>query len=97
MNVSVQELRNPTDKRIYAIATALYDSDNYSVKKLAELTQIDPWFLHKINNILKMVKTLKTIDYKVIFPSSNVLKILHNMFVEFSKRNYVGSKMFRIF
>ena len=47
------------------MATALCDTENYSVKKLAKLTQIDPWFLNKMNNIIKMMKKLQTIDYKV--------------------------------
>ena len=62
----LQDLTNPTDKRIFAIATALYDTKNYSVKKLAELTQIDPWFLHKMNNVIKMTKRLEAVDYKVL-------------------------------
>lgn len=61
-----QDLTNPTDKRIFAIATALYDTKNYSVKKLAELTQIDPWFLSKMNNIMKMTRKLEAIDCKVL-------------------------------
>ena len=35
------------------------------MEKLAKLTKIDPWFLHKMNNIVKVIKRLKTIDYKV--------------------------------
>jgi len=62
----LQELTNPTDKRIYAVAAALYKSEEYSVAKLAEMTKIDPWFLSKINNIVNMIKTLEKVDYKVI-------------------------------
>ena len=47
------------------MATALYDSEHYSVERLASLTQIDPWFLSKMNNIIKMIKKLQTVDYKV--------------------------------
>lgn len=65
MSHFLQDLTNPTDKRIFAVATALYDTDNYSVEKLANLTRIDPWFLHKMNNIVKMIKNLQSVDYKV--------------------------------
>ena len=67
MLLVLQDLTNPTDRRIFAVATALYDNKNYSIKKLAELTQIDPWFLCKMNNIVKMIKKLETVDYKVVF------------------------------
>lgn len=47
------------------MAAALYKSEEYSVARLAELTRIDPWFLSKMNNIVNMIKTLETVDYKV--------------------------------
>ncbi len=62
----MQDLTNPTDKRIFAVAAALYQSDAYSIEKLASLTRIDSWFLSKMNNIIAMVKTLESTDYKVL-------------------------------
>ncbi len=59
-------MTNPTDKRIFAVASALYHSDSYSIKKLASLTRIDLWFLSKMNNIITMTRTLETTDYKVL-------------------------------
>ncbi len=47
------------------MAAALYQSDSYSIEKLASLTRIDPWFLSKMKNIIAMVKTLEATDYKV--------------------------------
>ncbi|RPD53489.1 hypothetical protein L227DRAFT_616981 [Lentinus tigrinus ALCF2SS1-6] len=38
--------RNPTDKRIFAIATAFHRE--YSVEKILQLTNIDKWFLIKL-------------------------------------------------
>lgn len=61
-----QELANPSDKRIFAVAAALYNSESYSMEHLRSLTRIDPWFLCKMNNIITMVKKLNTIDYKVM-------------------------------
>jgi len=45
-----EELKNPTVKRIYAVAKAL--EEGYSVKKINELSAIDKWFLWKIKNIV---------------------------------------------
>ena len=45
------ELRNPTDKRLYAIAHAL--NQGMSVDRICELTKINRWFLYKIENVVK--------------------------------------------
>jgi len=52
-----KELKNPTDKRIFAIAEAVKD---LPIKKIQEITQIDPWFLYKIKNIVDLFQKLKT-------------------------------------
>jgi carbamoyl-phosphate synthase small subunit len=45
-------LRVPTDKRIYAIQTAL--ERGYSVEKINSLSHIDKWFLSKLQNIANL-------------------------------------------
>ncbi|KAK6456403.1 multifunctional pyrimidine biosynthesis protein [Scheffersomyces xylosifermentans] len=45
------ELQTPSDQRLFAIANAL--SDGYSVEKLWKLTNIDKWFLHKLEDLIK--------------------------------------------
>lgn len=45
------EIANPTDKRLFALAIAL--KKGYSVKKLNEMSNIDPWFLHRLERISK--------------------------------------------
>ena len=45
-----KEIKEPTDKRMFAIAEAI--RRGYSIDKLHELSKIDPWFLHKIKNII---------------------------------------------
>ena len=45
-----EELANPTDLRIFAIAQAL--EENYSVERIEELTKIDPWFIERMKNIV---------------------------------------------
>jgi len=44
-----EELANPTDLRIFAIAKAF--GKGYSIEKIQKLTNIDPWFLGKLKNI----------------------------------------------
>ena len=50
------ELRNPTDRRIFAIAEAM--NKGYSVDKIWEITRIDKWFLQKLNNIYRLKNEL---------------------------------------
>ncbi|KAG0247138.1 dihydroorotate dehydrogenase, partial [Mortierella polycephala] len=50
------ELRNPNDQRVFAIANALHQG--YSVDRIWELTNIDKWFLNKLQNIVNLEKTL---------------------------------------
>ncbi|HJC92927.1 MAG TPA: carbamoyl-phosphate synthase (glutamine-hydrolyzing) large subunit [Candidatus Phocaeicola excrementigallinarum] len=44
------ELANPTDLRIFAIAQAL--EEGYTIERIYELTKIDPWFISKLKNIV---------------------------------------------
>jgi len=52
------ELRRPTDLRIFAIPAAL--EAGYTVESVHQLTHIDEWFLHKINNLLRAAGRLRT-------------------------------------
>ncbi|HPR62393.1 MAG TPA: carbamoyl phosphate synthase large subunit, partial [Prolixibacteraceae bacterium] len=47
-----EELVNPTDRRIFAIAEAFHKG--YTVDEIYEKTKIDRWFLHKLENIYKL-------------------------------------------
>ncbi|THH31670.1 hypothetical protein EUX98_g2495 [Antrodiella citrinella] len=47
-----EELCNPTDKRLFALAAAFHKG--YSVDKIWQMTNIDKWFLTKLQNIYKM-------------------------------------------
>ena len=51
-----EELANPTDLRIFAIAQAL--EEGYSVERIADLTKIDPWFLERMKNIVDLKNEL---------------------------------------
>lgn len=45
-----ETLRNPTDRRWLAVGQAMIH-ENYSVEKIHDLTKIDKWFLHKLQNL----------------------------------------------
>ena len=47
---SEEELREPTDKRMFVLAAAL--REGLSLDKLYELTKIDRWFLTKFRGIV---------------------------------------------
>ncbi|KAG6840232.1 hypothetical protein C0991_008061 [Blastosporella zonata] len=61
------ELLNPTDKRIFAISTAFHRG--YSVDKIWQMTNIDKWFLTKLEYIFKMEKRLTTCNVSSIPPA----------------------------
>jgi carbamoyl-phosphate synthase large subunit len=46
-----QELKHPTDQRIFAIPAAM--TAGFSVDRIHELTHIDKWFLYKIQGVLE--------------------------------------------
>ncbi|MDO4194995.1 MAG: carbamoyl-phosphate synthase (glutamine-hydrolyzing) large subunit [Prevotellaceae bacterium] len=53
-----EELANPTDLRIFAIAQAL--EDGYTVERIEELTKIDPWFIERMKNIVDFKHKLES-------------------------------------
>ena len=55
-----EELVNPTDSRIFAIAGAF--DKGYSVDKIHELTKIDHWFLQRLENIHLLKEKLSKLD-----------------------------------
>lgn len=52
-----EELANPTDLRIFAIAQAL--EEGYSIERIEKLTKIDPWFLIRLKNIVDLKHKLQ--------------------------------------
>ena len=51
------ELQNPTDLRIFAIAQAL--EEGYNVERIEELTKIDVWFLERLKHIVDIKHELQ--------------------------------------
>ena len=60
-----EELANPTDLRVFSIASAL--EEGYTIERIFELTKIDPWFLGKLKNI---------VDYKNVLATYNKIEDL---------------------
>ena len=52
------ELANPTDLRIFAIAQAL--EEGYTIERIYDLTKIDPWFIERMKNIVDFKHKLET-------------------------------------
>ena len=53
-------LKEPTDKRIFAIAQAFFKG--YTVERIHELTRIDRWFLYRLQNIIDTARELHGYD-----------------------------------
>ncbi len=70
-----EELANPTDMRVFSIASAL--EEGYTVERISELTKIDPWFLGKLKNI---------VDYKGVLMGYNSLEELPEDVLREAKR-----------
>ena len=57
------ELKNPTDRRLFAIADAM---KNLSIERIHALTNIDRWFLNKIKNIVDLEKAMRKQDIQTL-------------------------------
>ncbi|MBR4643768.1 MAG: carbamoyl-phosphate synthase (glutamine-hydrolyzing) large subunit [Bacteroidaceae bacterium] len=78
-----EELANPTDLRIFAIAQAL--EEGYTVERIYELTKIDPWFIERMKNI---------VDFKAVLEGYNSLEELPNEVLK--KAKLLGFSDFQI-
>jgi carbamoyl-phosphate synthase large subunit len=56
-----KELSEPTDKRMFAITEAI--KQGYTIDKIYKLSNVDPWFLYKIKNIVEIEAELR--KYKI--------------------------------
>ncbi|KAJ3100685.1 hypothetical protein HDU96_010250 [Phlyctochytrium bullatum] len=70
-----EELKNPSDQRLFAIALALHS--DYTVERIHSLTSIDPWFLNKLKNIVDLehslgAYTLQTVPASVLRASKQL-------------------------
>lgn len=59
----LHHLTTPTTRRLFALVEAF--KKNYSVRRVHDLTGIDPWFLYRIQNVVQKEKELKNKPSKI--------------------------------
>ncbi|KAG7887311.1 hypothetical protein KL936_004471 [Ogataea polymorpha] len=62
------ELQTPSDQRLFAIANAM--SEGYTVDKIHKLTNIDRWFLNKLEGLVKYADKIASYGVKEKLPAS---------------------------
>jgi len=82
-----EELENPTDLRIFAIAKAL--EEGYTVDRIHELTKINQWFLNKLKNIVDFSHILKSYDTIEALPVEVVKEAKRLGFSDFQIARFV--------
>ncbi|ODQ79037.1 hypothetical protein BABINDRAFT_162105 [Babjeviella inositovora NRRL Y-12698] len=61
------ELQTPSDQRLFAIANAM--SDGYSVDKIWKMTNIDKWFLNKLEGLIRFGEKIASYVSKENLPA----------------------------
>jgi len=74
-------LKEPTDKRILAIAQAMFKG--YTVERIHELTKIDRWFLYRLQNIIDTAAELHGYDTLESLPESLLRQAKEQGFSDF--------------
>ena len=82
-----EELQNPTDLRIFAIAQAL--EEGYSVERIEELTKIDQWFLERLRRIVELKHKLQTYNKLEEIPDAFLLEVKQAGFSDFQIARFV--------
>ncbi len=82
-----KELMNPTDMRIFAIASAL--KKGYTVDQIFHLTKIDRWFLSKLKNILDQKLILEKFDSLDKLPENTLRRAKEIGFSDFQIARFI--------
>lgn len=82
-----EELSNPTDLRIFAIAQAL--EEGYSIERIEELTKIDPWFLQRLKNIVDLKHKLQQYNTLEELPDELLKEVKAAGFSDFQIARFV--------
>ena len=82
-----EELANPTDLRIFAIAQAL--EEGYTIQRIEELTKIDVWFLERLKHIVDLKHELQKYNKLEELPDELLLKAKRCGFSDFQIARFV--------
>ena len=82
-----EELANPTDLRIFAIAQAL--EEGYTIERIEELTKIDVWFLERLKHIVDLKHELMKYDALEALPDELLLEVKRCGFSDFQIARFV--------
>jgi carbamoyl-phosphate synthase large subunit len=82
-----KELSNPTDMRIFVIASAF--EHGYSIDRIHDLTKIDKWFLMKLHNIFSLKKDLEKYDSLEELPLEELQQAKQMGFSDFQLARFV--------
>ena len=66
-----KELKEPTDKRLFAIVEAI--RQGYSIDEIYKFSKVNPWFLYKIKNVVETDKKLQKYKFQKI-PTSLLIE-----------------------
>ena len=81
-----EELMNPTDRRIFAIAAAF--NRGYSIESIHEKTKIDCWFLQKLHRIHLLKLELE--------PKNSLDEVSDDLFLEVKKAGFSDFQIARL-
>lgn len=82
-----EELSNPTDLRIFAIAQAL--EEGYTIERIEELTKIDSWFLERLKNIVDLKHKLQEYNKLEDLPEALLKEVKIAGFSDFQIARFV--------
>ena len=82
-----EELANPTDLRIFAIAQAL--EEGYTIERIEELTKIDVWFLERLKHIVDLKHELLKYNKLEELPDELLLEVKRCGFSDFQIARFV--------
>ncbi|KAH8732928.1 hypothetical protein GQ44DRAFT_721167 [Phaeosphaeriaceae sp. PMI808] len=85
-----EELKNPTDRRWLAVGQAMFH-EGYTVDQIHDLTKIDKWFLHKLQNIVDCTHELQDIGSLFGLKKEIILKAKKLGFADKQIAKAVGS------
>jgi len=87
-------LRVPNEARLLVIATAL--SKGWSVERVHELSRIDRWFIHKINNIVKVSGEVKAGLTEEVLLRAKMLGFSDGQIAELTGRKEEAIRRYRL-